>query len=67
MMTGRARQAVLEQPDPTPEPIPQAEAIAAKDRVKTRAKRTGRGANILAGRLMQGRQILNTGQLKLGA
>ena len=53
--------------DPSPEPIATEEVIAAKDKTKARAARSGRGRNILAGRMMQSRQVLNTGQLKLGA
>lgn len=68
-MTGGDRPEVVAPiaPDPSPEPIPTDEVIAAKGRTKRRARKTGRSANILAGRMMQTRQILNTGQLKLGA
>ncbi len=55
------------EPDPSPTPVVTEEVIAAKGKVKRQAARKGRGANILAGRMMQSRQILNTGQLKLGA
>lgn len=51
-------------PDPTPTPIITEEVGGAKKKV--RGRKRGRGENILAGRMMQGRQILNTGQLKLG-
>ena len=61
-MTGGSRPKTVRpvQPDPTPSPIPTDEAISAKDKTKARAARTGRGGNILAGRMMQSRQILNT-------
>ncbi len=68
-MTGGDRPKTVRpiEPDPSPEPIISDEVIAAKDKTRRRAARTGRGRNILAGRMMQSRQILNTGQLKLGA
>lgn len=68
-MTGGGRQKTVRpiEPDPSPTPIIAEEVAGAKGKVKRRAARIGRGRNILAGRMMQSRQILNTGQLKLGA
>ncbi|NQT03372.1 MAG: hypothetical protein HQ580_15195 [Planctomycetes bacterium] len=43
-------------PDPSPTPVLTEETTAAKGKVKKKKK--GRDANILAGRMMQGRQIL---------
>lgn len=58
---------IVEPLDPTPTPVMTEEVIGAKSAVKRKAKKKGRGANILAGRMMQGRQILNTGKFQLGA
>ena len=68
-MTGGDRPKTVRpiEPDPSPTPVMTEEVIAAKGKAKRKAARTGRGRNILAGRMMQSRQILNTGQLKLGA
>ena len=63
---GAASPSLLEKGlDPSPEPMLTQEVAAAKAGV--RGRKRGRSANILAGRMMQTRQILNTGQLKLGA
>lgn len=61
-MTGGGRPKTVRpiQPDPTPTPVPTEAAIAAKDKTRARGARSGRGQNILAGRMMQSRQILNT-------
>jgi len=58
---------ITEPLDPTPTPVMTEEVIAAKSAVKKKARKKGRGANILAGRMMQSRQILNTGKFQLGA
>ena len=46
------------EPDPSPEPVIFDEVSSAKGKAK--ARKRGRGANILAGRMMQSRQILKT-------
>ena len=51
-------------PDPDPSPTPVEAMTAAKDRVKTQAKRKGRPSNILAGRMMQ--RALNFGKSRVG-
>ena len=61
-MTGGGRPKVVApiEPDPSPTPVMTEEVIAAKGKVKKKAARIGRGRNILAGRMMQNRQVLNT-------
>lgn len=53
------------EPDPSPEPMLTQEVAAAK--AKVRRRKRGRSENILAGRMMRSRQILNTGKRELGA
>ena len=65
-MTGGGQKTVRPiDPDPSPTPIMIDEITGAKARV--RGRRQGRRANIFAGRMMQSRQVLNTGKLILGA
>jgi hypothetical protein len=67
-MTGgnRPRTVIPQDPDPSPEPVMTDEVIAAKDKTRARARRKGRAGNILAGRMMQSRRLLNT-QLGINA
>lgn len=65
MTGGRPKTIRPVDPDPTPTPILTEEVARAKKKVKTRKR--GRAENILAGRMMQNRQILETGKRELGA
>lgn len=59
-MTGGSRPKTIRpiEPDPSPTPVMIEEVAGAKKKV--RGKKRGRKENILAGRMMQSRQILNT-------
>ncbi len=62
-MTGGSRKKIVtpEDPAPSPQPIPGREEEEAKKKVRKRARRTGREANIFAGRLTSQRNdILKT-------
>lgn len=60
---GSQKRIVPIEPDPSPTPVMTEEVAGAKKKV--RKKKRGRKENILAGRMMQSRQILNT-RLRLG-
>ena len=50
----------LAQPSPQPSPAVVEEQLAAKEAVKRKGRKKGRGSTILAGRMME-QQILRTG------
>lgn len=59
----RPKVQVPEEPAPSPQPVPGREEEEAKKKVRQRAKRGGREANVLANKMMSGRNdtfILST-------
>ena len=65
-MTGGNRpKTVVPKTDPAPSPEVVEEVVSAKDAAKKKAHKKGRGGNILASRMMQGRTF-DFGKSKVG-